>query len=268
MTVTSEYFPIKYIADGGEQNFPFSFRALESKNILVGIIQADETVKALLFEHDYQVSLNSSGFGGQVRANLAKDTKLVIWQETVIKQDMTLNNYGALDAFSLEIGFDRLTLIAQEHSEILKRVLKLPVASNKNPELVFFEIFAAKDQAILSAKEAKNSELEAKAVLVQVINAGEKQLQEMKLEAEKYLDLAKNEADRAENAASSIEGFAKNAQTFFGFYLDENLHLRAKKAESGESLDIKAYETWGILPSQIRFFINNKGHLIMQMPFV
>jgi hypothetical protein len=54
--------------------------------------------------------------------------KLILYREVPVTQEMDLTNQGALPNETLERAYDKLTLIAQQHDEAIKRSLKASLA--------------------------------------------------------------------------------------------------------------------------------------------
>ena len=101
---------------------------------------------------------------------------------------------------------------------------------------------------------------------LRVRDVGDVQVDYLKTVAADKIERTEQAADRAENAARSIPGFAANLRNFFGLRVDERMHLTVVKSEDGDRLRGADYDHWYVLPHESRFFIDN-GRLMLELPF-
>lgn len=102
--------------------------------------------------------------------------------------------------------------------------------------------------------------------VLRVRDVGDAQSHHLKTVAADEIERTEQAADRAENAARSIPGFAANVRSFFGLRVNERMHLTVVRSEDGDLLRGADYDHWYVLPHEARFFIDN-GRLMLELPF-
>lgn len=116
MTVNTLTSSAEFETDGANRFFPFTFKFLDSKDLVVAYIDAEGIATPLTLNVDYTVSGEGSEAGGQVITTLAPANlgRLVITREMKASQLTSLRNQGRFFAEVHETVFDRLTMLLQQ----------------------------------------------------------------------------------------------------------------------------------------------------------
>ena len=137
MTVESQISRASYQGNGSTASFPVPFYFLNADDLDV-ILVTDEplTVTTLLLSRDYTITGVGNPQGGAVLTTIPppSQSKLIILRNISLTQ---LTHYVPNDPFpakSHERALDKLTMIAQQMSEVLSRTITLPVYSDVKPE--------------------------------------------------------------------------------------------------------------------------------------
>lgn len=133
----------KQTFSGGQSSLTFSFRTLVSnpEYIKVKTVVVATGVEAnLTYNTDYTVSVNSNGVGGTVTVSPTFSTayNYVVYRDTSEVQESDYDDYNQFPANTLENDLDRLTMILQEVTEDVSRVITFPISSSVSSSTVVF----------------------------------------------------------------------------------------------------------------------------------
>lgn len=126
---------------GGQSTNVFSFRTLVSNPdyIQVKKVTISTGVETdLTYGVDYTVAVDSDGVGGTVTLTPSFSTSFqtVVYRVTAPLQSSDYSDWNQFPSDTVETGFDRSIMIAQEQSEETERTLRYPIsASGANTEL-------------------------------------------------------------------------------------------------------------------------------------
>ena len=143
MTISTEVRKAgPYIGDGGQTQFPFSFKVFKDADVRVVVAGATTGhERDLVLGRDYKVHLQTNQNtvpGGNVvlAAPLAQNDKLVILSHVPYLQPTEITNQGAFYPSVLNNGLDRSTIQIQQLAEIQARSLSYPATiTGFNPQL-------------------------------------------------------------------------------------------------------------------------------------
>lgn len=154
------------MADGSNRNWEWSFSVLSTDDIKIKTVTDDgveedvsnsyklDTINKIVIYPTEESEL----------APLAKGTKVVLYRQTPITQDIDLIRQGNLDAETLECGYDKRTLVEQELAEKLDRAIKFPLGDVRSTNAAEYldTVTTSAKNALESANAAKLSEGNAK----------------------------------------------------------------------------------------------------------
>jgi hypothetical protein len=118
---------------GGQQALTFSFRALvDSPEDIKVVVVTSGTETLLTYGTQYTVTVSTDGIGGvaYVVPSYSTAYTYTVYRETTNKQESDYDDYNKFPADTLEEDLDRRTLVDQEQSEDLDRVIKVPISSS------------------------------------------------------------------------------------------------------------------------------------------
>lgn len=138
--------------------FPFLWRCFE-KQWICATITANGKDTDLVQDADYSITLLQDTSGGSVslQAPLPKGVQLTVWMQVPITQESAYQNSGTLNVKTLETGYDKLTLIAQQQQNTIDRAVKVSVTSSETPENFLESLYQARDTAVKKAAAASDS---------------------------------------------------------------------------------------------------------------
>ncbi len=123
---------VQYNCDGVQTEFSFTFPIFQSSDIYVVLTDPDGNETILTENTDYTVTAATNGFenGGKITtaSTYASGYTITIVREVPLTQETDFRNKDVLPAETLESGFDKLTMIAQQLEEKINRNIKIPVS--------------------------------------------------------------------------------------------------------------------------------------------
>lgn len=153
-----------YIADGDQRMFPFNFAYFEDAHVSV---YRGETK---LPQDDYLVE-RPAGYNpetGDIEGGSivffeppTAGTRITILREVPATQETDIQNSTAFYPEVLEDGLDKLTMICQQLAEVLKRCVKVDVASLEKPEDIINAVSRAKDITLANKNASAQSAQDA-----------------------------------------------------------------------------------------------------------
>ncbi len=128
-TTRKQQFPL----DGVTADYTFNFRALTSApEDIKCAVTTGGTTTVLTYTTQYSVAINSDGVGGTVTLVSASTIglgTLTVYRKTTNTQESDYDDYNTFPANTLENDLDIRTMVEQEQSEELSRVIKLPITT-------------------------------------------------------------------------------------------------------------------------------------------
>lgn len=224
MTLESTTSKAVYTGNGATTEFPFSFKVWDEDQILVSVTDAQGYVQET---GEYSVTLSAGG--GTVSylhdgAPLPSGWKLALTRDMPFTQEDDYITGTRFDPEVIETALDKATAERQQLLEQLQRAVILPPTSDETPEGMAQELLRARDEAVSSAADARDS-------------------------GQAAADSASNAAD-SEQAAAEHEQAArqllKNAQdTFLNI---NSITAEAETLEPGQAAEAE------FVPDSMRFF--------------
>lgn len=200
MTVNTLTSSAEFETDGANRFFPFTFKFLDSKDLVVAYIDAEGIATPLTLNVDYTVSGEGSEAGGQVITTLAPANlgRLVITREMKASQLTSLRNQGRFFAEVHETVFDRLTMLLQQALAQGARALRTSILEPAGISSLPLMIRRANR---LLAFDSLGNPVESNLTLEQL---------------EQQPNLAADAVIQAQEAADAANGSASQAQTAAG----------------------------------------------------
>lgn len=201
MTVLSELNKIAYVGSSSQTLYPIPFEYVNNDNIKVSIYSdKNEFVEDWTYSTQYIIEDNNvkvlSGY------EIDSSKKILILRDLEIVQDNKYREGGDFPAKSTELSFDKLTMIAQQHQEILDRCVKVEVLDNQTPDELLAEVYAKLDSATVVAEEAIKSAEQAQTAAdnaTAAVQSAENTLRDVTA----YVDQAKIDIGNTKTAAET-----------------------------------------------------------------
>lgn len=212
MTVLSEINKITYIGSLAQTLYPIPFEYVNTDNIKVSVYTSnDEFVEDWTFSTQYVIE------GGNVKVlpgyEIDDTKKLLVLRSLDIVQDNKYREGGDFPAKSTELSFDKLTMIAQQHQEVLDRCVKVEVVGKQKPKELLDEVYSKLDSATAIAEEAIAAADEATIAAERATTAVEA-TQKQLVQTKEYVDSAKVDIENTKNSAiESVNLSAENAKS-------------------------------------------------------
>ncbi len=167
-----------FTGDGSTKAFPFEFKVFASSNLVVYTSEADENAVATVLKagDDYSVSLNADqdeNPGGTVTLTAALEDghRLAIISGIAADQQVKITNYDRFYPTTFNDEFDKLTILVQQLVEQVSRALITDPTDSITPRQLRDKLLAAVDEAIEAASSAKQSLVDARKLLQEIIDA-------------------------------------------------------------------------------------------------
>ena len=128
MTVSTIDSIAEFVTSGTANNFPFYFKFLDDKDLVVTYISPEGVSSDLVLGIHYTASGAGSDEGGSITTTtfLAGPGQLVVWRDIKASQQTSLRNQGKILAKTHVGVFDKLTMWVQRVFSIFKRALSRP----------------------------------------------------------------------------------------------------------------------------------------------
>lgn len=158
MTVSTINSVAEFATNGATTSFPFYFKFLENKDLVVTFINSAGISFDLVMGTHYTVTGAGNENGGSVitTTTLAGPGQLIVSRDMEAYQQTSLRNQGKFLAETHEDVFDKLTMLIQQGFSIFRRALFRPLGRD-----YFFaenrRIVAARDPVDLQDVATKNS---------------------------------------------------------------------------------------------------------------
>lgn len=212
MTVLSELSKIAYIGDSSQTLYPIPFEYINVDNIHVSVYtKENEFVEDWTYSNQYIIENSNvkvlSGF------EIDNTKKLLIIRVIDAVQDNRYREGGDFPAKSTETSFDKLTMLIQQHQEVLDRCVKVEVLDNQTPEELLAEVYSKLDSATDVANDAIAAAEQATIAAenaTTAVEVAQKQIEQ----TQQYVTEAKVEINNTkESATSTISTTTENAKS-------------------------------------------------------
>lgn len=155
-----------FLGDGTTRAFTFSFKIFDASQVKVLTSTDGGDSETTVDDALYSVTLNDDQDvtpGGSVTMTTAPavGVRLSILSAVPYVQTMVLTNRGGFYPDLINDAVDRAVILSQQNREMLERTVRVPANSEKTPEELGSELFAARDAAQASASQAAASESKA-----------------------------------------------------------------------------------------------------------
>ena len=155
-----------FLGDGTTRTFTFSFKIFDASQVKVLTSTDGGDTETEVDDALYSVALNDEQDvtpGGTVTMTTAPavGVRLSILSAVPYVQTMVLTNRGGFYPDLINDAVDRAVILAQQNLELLGRTVRVLASSEKTPEELGSELFAARDAAQASASQAAASESKA-----------------------------------------------------------------------------------------------------------
>lgn len=157
MTLETTTSKAVYTGNGATTEFPFSFKVWDEDQILVSVTDAQGYVQET---GEYSVTLSAGGgtvFYLHDGAPLPSGWKLAITRDMPFTQEDDYITGTRFDPEVIETALDKATAERQQLLEQLQRAVILPPTSDGTPEDMAQELLRARDEAVSSAADARDS---------------------------------------------------------------------------------------------------------------
>ena len=268
MTIETSVTKAKYLGNNSAREWPLPFPVLRPEHVHL-VVTDTATGRDTPISAGYSVtgcgtpnvSVTYPGSG----AALPAGQRLTIYRLVPYVQQLDLENGGAFDAEVIEGQFDNTVMQIQQLSEEVSRAVKVSITSDApaaSAEDIYLQVELKAQRAESAATRAEGAAATAESAQQE----GAQQLTSIKQEGAQQIARAANEADRAENAARGIPGFANNAQVFVGAKIDSGLRLTVTTSGDGDVLQLADFDAWAILPEWSRLYMLD-GRLKLELPY-
>lgn len=202
MTITATPRRVEYTGDGGTTEFTVPFRFFDVEVYLDGSLQTTGA--------DYFVSQDGVGGEGTVvfNAPVTSGTGVVIVGSTARTQTVDYVNNDDFPAEVHEAALDRLTMIAQEVTELFNRSLRAPITNASVPELDF----AANPGTVVYINEYGDPTLEQPGFIGGAVQGEVEAARDAAIAAQAAAELAETNAETAETNAETAQAASELAQ--------------------------------------------------------
>lgn len=128
MTVSTEVDHNEYTGNGVTTSFPYTFRIFQKSDLIVQVVDLNESITELILDTDYTVTGAGGYSGGAVILTTALSTgwRISISRELPVTQETDLRNQGKFFAEVHEDAFDKLTMLIQQAISWLRLSLRKP----------------------------------------------------------------------------------------------------------------------------------------------
>lgn len=203
MTVANNYHKVTYVGNGSTKDFSFDFPVIGDSSIKVYVSVNDVETEVDVSNY----SVNISGNGGNVVFKTApvNGSVVAIIRLTDQTQETPYKTSSGFPAVRVEEAFDKLTMITQEHKEILDRCVKVEPTNGQKPQELLDEVYGRLDSSIEIAESAQKAANEATSAVVRA--------EDLLSDTTDYVNISKAEINTvATTAVTSIETMVSNAE--------------------------------------------------------
>ena len=161
--MTMPYSPSRAVYEGNDAatRFPFSFKVWDASQLVVTLTSPDgATTEASGWTADIGAS------GGEIvylheAAPLSAGWKLAVTRNMPFTQEVNLVSASRFDPQVIEDALDQATAERQQTLEMMRRAVILPATSDKSPQDVVLEVYAARDEAQSASSAAQEARASA-----------------------------------------------------------------------------------------------------------
>lgn len=226
--MTMPYSPSRAVYEGNDAatRFPFSFKVWDASQLVVTLTSPDgATTEASGWTADIGAS------GGEIvylhkAAPLPAGWKLAVTRNMPFTQEVNLVSASRFDPQVIEDALDQATAERQQTLEMMRRAVILPATSDKSPQDMVLDVYAARDEAQNASGAAQAAKAEAAAAVTTATAqadraqgaanaaqaAADAAADEARQAVATELNRASSEADRAQSEADRAQMEANRAQ--------------------------------------------------------
>ena len=161
--MTMPYSPSRAVYEGNDAatRFPFSFKVWDASQLVVTLTSPDgATAEASGWTADIGAS------GGEIvylheAAPLPSGWKLAVTRNMPFTQEVNLVSASRFDPQVIEDALDQAAAERQQTLEMMRRAVILPATSDKSPQDMVLDMYAARDDAQSASSAAQASQTAA-----------------------------------------------------------------------------------------------------------
>lgn len=235
-----------YTGTGQVREFAFNFKVFSKDQVKVYTQAAEGEPVEELASSNYSVALQDAGGTVSLNTPLADQAKLVIVSAIPYDQEVSLENFGSFNPEDLNGAWDKNTALIQQVLDRAKRSVQLPQISDETPDEFTEALFAARDDAVESARAAEGAESTASSAASVAVSAKDDAVsannaaQSAKTAAESAKTAAETAKTGAESAAQSASTSAKAAGDAETQAKEAQKDATAQAAEAKRQADLAA----------------------------
>ena len=211
--MTMPYSPSRAVYEGNDAatRFPFSFKVWDASQLVVTLTSPDgATTEASGWTADIGAS------GGEIvylheAAPLPAGWKLAVTRNMPFTQEVNLVSASRFDPQVIEDALDQATAERQQTLEMMRRAVILPATSDKSPQDMVLEVYAARDDAQSASSAAHAAKTAAGQSAAQAAASAAGASAAVAAAAATAVIAATAQADRAQGAANVAQAAAGTA---------------------------------------------------------
>ena len=211
--MTMPYSPSRAVYEGNDAatRFPFSFKVWDASQLVVTLTSPDgATAEASGWTADIGAS------GGEIvylheAAPLPSGWKLAVTRNMPFTQEVNLVSASRFDPQVIEDALDQAAAERQQTLEMMRRAVILPATSDKSPQDMVLDMYAARDDAQSASSAAQASQTAAGQSAAQAAASAAGASAAVAAATAAAVIAATAQADRAHDAARAAETAAEVA---------------------------------------------------------
>ncbi|MDY0259347.1 MAG: hypothetical protein RBR41_06720 [Desulfovibrio sp.] len=208
--MTMPYSPSRAVYEGNDAatRFPFSFKVWDASQLVVTLTSPDgATTEASGWTADIGAS------GGEIvylheAAPLPSGWKLAVTRNMPFTQEVNLVSASRFDPQVIEDALDQAAAERQQTLEMMRRSVILPATSDKSPQDMVLDLYAARDEAQSAGSAAQAAKTAAGQSAAQAAASAAGASAAIAAATATAVTAATAQADRAQSAANAAEAAA------------------------------------------------------------
>ena len=273
MTNETDYIPCRYNGNGITKDFSFNWKADKATDLIVKLIDSENTEETLTLDVDYTVLINENT--GNIKLINAPQTgeTIVIERNTPQYQSSKYSTSPGFQGSELERSFDKVSLNLQEMQHNID-TFKTDFSNEINQEISDFE--EEINQKITDFKDEVNTKIQEVSDAAEKINELEEAVEEAQQsaqQAEQKAAEATTQAGLAQQAAQTAENAADEAAEIVESKADisfSNITEAAKEVireTAGSDYHLTQNQITNCIlevPNNIKIEIQSDGNLVLK----
>lgn len=235
--MTMPYSPSRAVYEGNDAatRFPFSFKVWDASQLVVTLTSPDgATTEASGWTADIGAS------GGEIvylheAAPLPSGWKLAVTRNMPFTQEVNLVSASRFDPQVIEDALDQAAAERQQTLEMMRRAVILPATSDKSPQDMVLDVYAARDDAQSAGSAAHASETAAGQSAAQAAASAAGASAAVAAATATAVTAATAQADRAHGAARAAEVAAETAADYAREAVATELNKATSEADRAQS---------------------------------